>query len=324
MINLIWWKFDPHSSYEYDWINLLLSDFEVNHIVDLESNVCVDNAIIVSNLSQMFFEDHESGQKYCRDRQQFFDYVRRFKDAGMKVGLFHLGDEFYKESTEFYQDLNFVFRQYYKEGDHKRYQNCHYLPLGYKSGFRHELVDKPIHQRDYLWSFAGQMKGSRYEMMKYAKGIPGGKYHTTTQWNDPNGLQTKEYAALLNNTKFSLCPMGNNSVDCFRVYESLEAGAIPIIAAQDIRQALAVLVNPQLLMRYGRRDRSFWLRNYRYWEKAFESNFPCPLIYNWRDLESLLSSIDVERLSENIQLWWADYKQSFIQEMRLTIKDAFF
>ncbi len=324
MINLIWWKFEPHSSYEYDWINLLLSDFEVNHIVDLENKVCVDNAIIVANLSQMFFEDYESRQKYRRERQEFFDYVKRFKDAGMKVGLFHLGDEFYKESTNFYRDLNFVFRQYYKEEDHKRYQTCHYLPLGYKSGFCQALVDRPIHQREYLWSFAGQLKGSRYEMMEYAKRIPGGKYHTTTQWNDPNGLQTPDYAALLNNTKFSLCPMGNNSVDCFRVYESLEAGTIPIIAAQNIRQALSVLVDPQLLISYGSRDRRFWLRNYRYWEKAFESNFPCPLIYNWRDLEPLLNSIDIERLSEKIQLWWADYKQSFIQEMRLTIKDAFF
>lgn len=320
MINLIWWKFEPHSSYEYDWLGLLLSDFKVNHIVDFENGVCVDNAIIVANLSQAFF----TGKNYGEERQQFYNYIKRFKAAGMKVGLFHLGDEFYRESTGFYQDLNFVFRQYHKEEDHKKYKNCHYLPIGYKSGFCNELVDRPIHQRDYLWSFAGHLKGSRYEMMKYAKSIPGGKYHTTNQWNDPNGLKTKEYAALLNNTKFSLCPMGNYSVDCFRVYESLEAGTIPIIEAKDIRQALAVLFNPQLVIRYGRRDKNFWLRNYRYWEKSFPSDFPCPLIYNWRDLEVLMGSIDVERLSEKVQLWWKDYKQSLIQLVQLTVKESFF
>ena len=124
MINLIWWKFEPSSSYEYDWLNLLLSDFKVNHIVDFENEVCVDNAIIVANLSQAFF----TGKSYSEERQQFYNYVKRFKSAGMKVGLFHLGDEFYRESTDFYQDLDFVFRQYYREEEYKKYSHCHYLP----------------------------------------------------------------------------------------------------------------------------------------------------------------------------------------------------
>lgn len=320
MINLIWWKFEPYSSYEYDWLSLLLSDFKVNHIVDFENEVCVDNAIIVANLSQAFF----TGKNYSKERQDFYSYVKRFKAAGMKVGLFHLGDEFYRESTSFYQDLDFVFRQYYKAEDDKRYSHCHYLPIGYKSGFCNELVARSVAEREYLWSFAGHLKGTRHEMMKHAKGIVGGKFHTTTQWNDPNGLNTKEYADLLNNTTFSLCPMGNYSVDCFRVYESLEAGAIPIVEAKNIRQALAVLLNPRLIIKYGSRDQRFWLRNYQYWENAFHSDFPCPLIYNWRDLEALIRSIDAERSSEKIQLWWQDYKQSLTQLVRSTIKEAFF
>lgn len=320
MINLIWWKFEPSSSYEYDWLTSLMSDFKVNHIVDFENKVCVDNAIIVANLSQAFF----TGKNYSEERQQFYNYVKGFKSAGMKVGLLHLGDEFYRESTDFYQDLNFVFRQYYKEEEYKKHSHCHYLPIGYKSGFRDELVARPITERKYLWSFAGHLKGSRYEMMKYAKGVAGGKFHTTTQWNDPKGLNTREYADLLSDTTFSLCPMGNYSVDCFRVYESLEAGAIPIVEAKNIRQALAVLFNPRLIIKYGSRDQRFWLRNYQYWEKAFYTDFPCPLIYNWRDLESLIGSIDVERLSKEIQLWWKEYKLSLTQLVQSTIKDAFF
>jgi len=152
----------------------------------------------------------------------------------------------------------------------------------------------------------------------------GGKFHTTTQWNDPNGLNTQQYAALLNNSKFSLSPMGNYSVDCFRVYESLEAGAIPIIEAKGMQKALAVLFNPQLIAKYGSRDRTFWLRNYRYWERAFSTDFPCPLIYNWENLEAVISSIDIEHLSEEIQQWWKEYKDSLLQLVRLTIKEAFF
>jgi hypothetical protein len=324
MINLIWWKFEPYSSYEYDWLDFLLSGFKVNHIVDFENEVCVDNAIIVANLSQAFFTNRGASKSYNAERQQFYNYIKRFKGTGARVGLFHLGDEFYRESTDFYQDLDFVFRQYYKEEDHKKYSHCHYLPIGYKSGFSNELADCPIEQRDYLWSFAGHLKGTRYEMIKYAQGIPDGKYHTTNQWNDPNGLNTKEYAALLNNTKFSLCPMGNYSVDCFRLYESLEAGAIPIVEAKDACQVLSVLFNPQLLIKYGSRDKRFWLRNYQYWEKAFAADFPCPTIYNWKNLEELVNSTDLESSSEKIQLWWRNYKQSLRQFLELTIKNSFF
>jgi hypothetical protein len=161
-------------------------------------------------------------------------------------------------------------------------------------------------------------------MMKYAQGIVGGKFHTTTQWNDPNGLNTQEYAHLLSNSKFSLSPMGNYSGDCFRVYESLEAGAIPIIEAKSKRQALALLFNPQSLVKYGSRDRRFWLRNYQYWEKAVSTDFPCPVIYNWSELDTLIGSIDIESTSEKIQLWWKDYKQSLIQLVHSTVEKTFF
>jgi len=44
------------------------------------------------------------------------------------------------------------------------------------------------------------------------------------------------------------------------------------------------------------------VRSIEYWEKAFymDTDFPCPLIYSWRDLEALIDSINVERSSENI------------------------
>lgn len=319
-VNLIWWRFDPDSAYEYDWLNLLLSDFEINHLI--EDDVYADRAIVVANLNHNFFDRDGSRRKYSEELTQFRQYLQGFKARGLKVGLFHLNDEFYKESTDFYKDLDFVFRQYYKPEDHKNL-NCHHLALGYKSGFTDGLVQQPIGERKYFWSFAGQLKGSRYEMAQYADRIPGGKCHTTDQWNDPKGLNTQEYAALLNNTVFSLCPMGNYSVDCYRIYEALEAGAIPIIEAKDIREALAVLFNPRSLLKYGLWDQRFWLRNCRYWEKAFSADFPCPLIYSWKDLETLTSSIDIKSLSKEIQCWWQEYKQSLTQLVQKTVNQTF-
>jgi hypothetical protein len=322
-INLIWWQFDPHSSYEYDWLNSLLSGFTVNHITDVESNACFDNAIIVANLSQIFFTKSRSQKDYNKELQQFHNYIKLYQSKGLKVGLFHLGDEFYKESTSFYRDLNFIFREYYREEVHKKYRRCHYLPLGYSSGFCSGLTPKKISEREYSWSFAGQLKGSRYEMIKYAQRIPRGKYHATNQWNDPNGLTPREYASLLSDTVFSPCPIGNFSVDCFRVYESLEAGTIPIIEAKGFREALEVFFNPKHIIEHGIRDQKSWIRNYRYWENAFSSDFPCPLIYSWRDLEVLTNSIDVESTSEKIQVWWREYKKFLTHLIGSTIEETF-
>ncbi len=322
-INLVWWNLEPHLSYEKDWLNLLLSGFKVNHIVDPDHKIHLDNTVIVASLSQIFFSGPGARKEYAAELKQLHSYIRHLKREGMKVGLFHLGDELYRESTDFYQDLDFIFRQYYKAEDHKKYANCYYLPIGYKSGFCDKLVHRSIYEREHLWSFAGHLKGSRYEMMKYAKAIAGGRYHITTQWNDPNALTTGEYAELLNNTRFSLCPMGNYSVDCFRVYESLEAGTIPIVEAKGTREALAVLFNPRFLFKYGTWDQRFWLRNYRYWEQAFRSEFPCPLIYEWKHVEALMNSIDAENMSEKIGLWWKEYKHSLIHTVQSAIEAAF-
>jgi hypothetical protein len=324
-INLIWWRFDPNLAYEYDWLNLLLSDFGVNHLVNQssEDDVYLDRAIVVINLNHNFFDQDGSRQKYNQELEQFRQYLQGFKTRGLKVGLFHLNDEFYKESTSYYPNLDFIFRQYYRQEDHEKYRHCHFLTLGYKTGFTESLVQQPIQERKYFWSFAGQLKGTRYDMAKYADRIPGGRLHTTTQWNDPKGLNTQEYAALLNNTVFSLCPMGNYSVDCYRIYEALEAGAIPIIEAKDVREALAVLFNPQLMLKYGVWDQRFWLRNYHYWENAYGADFPCPLIYDWKNLEDLMGSIDIKSLSQEIQRWWQKHKRSLAQLVQATVEQTF-
>jgi len=41
-------------------------------------------------------------------------------------------------------------------------------------------------------------------------------------------LDVPSYRALMNQSKYVLCPIGHCNIDSFRVYEALEAGAIPI------------------------------------------------------------------------------------------------
>ncbi len=323
LVNLIWWNLEPQSSYEFDWLNTLFNSFEVNHIHKFNPNEIFENSIVVANLSQIFFHEKSSRKVYAEKLNELCQFVALTKNKGQKIGLVHLGDEYYQESTAFYKDFDFIFRQYYKSEAHQKYEHCFYLPIGYKSGFVENLISTPIQDREYLWSFAGHLKGSRYSMMKNANAIPGGKCFTTTQWNDPNGLNTESYAALLSSTKFSLCPMGNYSVDCFRVYESLEAGTIPIVETKGLLECLAVLTSPKLLIKHGPWDKKFWLRNFQYWQRAYDDSFPCPLIYRWDDLQKTIETIDVSKVSTQIQDWWKSYKSSLFHLTQQTIEDVF-
>lgn len=317
-INLVW-QVDPYSSsiWEYDWISSVLSDFNVTHIVDTDYKICVDNAIIVS-----------PGKRRAEYRN-LETYVKSFREQGLKVGFIHLGDEWLRDPINFYKHVDFIFRNYYRSEAHKL-GNCFYFPLGYKTGFCKELVFRDLNDRQYSWSFAGHAKGSRYKMLDYAHKIPGGLYHRTQMFNDPQGLSTKSYAELLNQTKFALCPRGNFSVDTFRFYEALEAGTIPIVEDRGGREVLKEVLGIRSFLSSGCHKPSYWLVNTRYltqqsyWQQAYGLEFPCPRIYDWENLEALLAHMDVESTARTIQNWWSNYKLSLSKLMSTTIEAAFF
>jgi hypothetical protein len=149
-------------------------------------------------------------------------------------------------------------------------------------------------------------------------------------FNDPQGLSTKSYAELLNQTKFALCPRGNFSVDTFRFYEALEAGTIPIVEDRGGREVLKEVLGIRSFLSSGCHKPSYWLVNTRYltqqsyWQQAYGLEFPCPRIYDWENLEALLAHMDVESTARTIQNWWSNYKLSLSKLMSTTIEAAFF
>ena len=226
------------------------------------------------------------------------------------VGLIHLSDEFLASPIDFYDQATWVFRHYYRSAAAAMNHVLH-TPLGYKSGFQTGLVRKRIQDRKTSWFFAGEIKGRRNEMLAAANRLPGGAAVLTQTWNDPQGLSTAEYASALADTVFALCPRGNDSVDCFRVYEALEAGAIPIVEDDGrFDPWLAPLRLPEAV-RSPFEPRGRFTGRYRrlfghgYWKSLFGEDFPLPCLHDWKRLPELIQQFgEPEHLAARTGVWW--------------------
>jgi hypothetical protein len=312
---------NSHKFYEWevDWVSSLLGDFEIKHILDPACTALANNPILVL-----------SGQLVGAERQ-ICDYIRRLRSHSRSVGLIHLSDEWHTAPVSFYPDASFVFRNYYR-ANALRGAGRHYFPLGYRAGFTKKLVVKDLRDRAAVWAFAGAVKGTRMAMLNQARQIPGGKYHLTGGAYDAargaQPLTVDEYAGLLGDAVFALCPRGNRSMDCFRLYEALEAGAIPIVEDSGGGNEWLDILSPSSFVRIHGWRPDVLARSLKhvihggYWRKAYGS-FPCPTINHWQNLGVVMKRIDVERTSECVRSWWLAYKRQLRESLRSAITSNF-
>lgn len=129
------------------------------------------------------------------------------------------------------------FRQY----NHKHYNyapNNYQIPLGYIKYFlsSKSLLNTKIpkmNERMYSCSFVGTLKSDRREMCYlFNKNFNNTKIITTqTNWANPaqQTILPKDLFDIYSNSIFVINGRGNISLDCFRLYEAIISGAIPVI-----------------------------------------------------------------------------------------------
>ena len=88
------------------------------------------------------------------------------------------------------------------------------------------LMLKPQEKRKNLICFAGSLETHpiRKKMAEYFKGKPGVVF--------AEGLPAKEYAELIEDSIYTLCPRGYG-ISSFRLYEALKCGSIPLYFIDD-------------------------------------------------------------------------------------------
>lgn len=100
-------------------------------------------------------------------------------------------------------------------------------PLGYSTGTREKLKEKGLQTKDLNIFFAGQVTHERRkQMMARVEHRKDAYFEKTTGF--AKGLDRNLYFELMGRAKTVLCPPGPISQDSFRLYEALEAGAMPI------------------------------------------------------------------------------------------------
>ena len=218
-----------NSNWEFDFIvNDLLCDIEKeieifyieNFNLLLHRNEIVENNILVIN-RVINFDDIINVVKYIKP-----------------VIIFYLSDEVGDEKhiTILENYTKILFRQY----NHSHYvysKNNHQIPLGYCKYFLNnkkslDIQRKKMCERTINCSFIGSIKSDRQHMINVFENkmintnfIPVNNY-----WDIDNLPCSPEKSFnFYSNSIFVINGRGGFNLDCFRIYEAIVAGAIPVI-----------------------------------------------------------------------------------------------
>lgn len=229
MVHIIWTTpGNETSEWESTWLLKLFGDSVDSHIHD-------PNMELPPKSQSVIIVNPKSSEKNVATSL----YLKQYEDAGVPFGLIHLSDEFLNCDYRMYNfaQCRFVYRNYWHPMLCQGKVRC--FPMGYKIGFESPA---PIHirrilERTYTWCFSGNLKFRHPERLRGLQvfhALPSGKCvieHGDSFSNPTTGLNTLEYQTMLSNSIFALCPPGNIHLDSFRMYEALEAGAIPVTLA---------------------------------------------------------------------------------------------
>ncbi len=220
----IQWVTQDSELFELDWLCEILDVHknEINIVRNFENFKTNKNSLIICN--------HAVNYRLCLDA---------LKTANRKYGIFLLSDENLTEMCEWLHDPNclFSFRNYV----HPMYFNhpkVQTLGLGYKKEFKKYLKNKSAENRNNTWVFAGTPHGDRKKMLSIFESIKPNQTYECSGFCSNDAMDTENYAELMNDAVFALCPPGQDSMDSFRLYESLEAGCIPVALTRTSRMPI--------------------------------------------------------------------------------------
>jgi hypothetical protein len=242
--------------------------------------------------------------KYLRELR-----LRSFQN----IGLFHMADESGKDDLSFYADADYVLRHYWFERalipPNDRSLGVVWVPNGYRTGVGpiSKQTMLGIAERTIMGFFAGALTGrtlmaERQQMMEVVRtanlpfimiGIPG----------FAQGLGPLSYAAFLGSARFALVP-GGNSPETVRLYDALEAGAIPIMLKSPFVHAPDALDNPPFLLLNS------WSELPAAYEPFTNANAP-----------AVVASLEAKR--REIVNWWSKFKIKQQQRVKMLIENSF-
>lgn len=239
---------------ERDWIEWLCAD--VRHGEASEVHVIGANAMPGRRLSEPLLPPRR---------------------PGADLTLVHVSDEWLAGGYGVYRQFDRVLRIYASRLVDA--PGIATLPLGYPKGGAGPPVPVPAVGRAHRWSFAGEVKASRAAMVGALASIPGIVRDTRTV----APMTGDAYRALLADTVFVPCPMGNVVLETWRLYEALEQGCVPIVERRPLID---------------------------YWGRLF-GDHPIPSVRHWNEAPALMARLgtDLPAVQRRVHGWWRAHRQ---------------
>ena len=215
--------------YESIWLRELLGPDIPLHIekVELSDLAPTDSPIV-------FFQKNHI--------PAYNELLRKWNDSGSGFYILHLSDEYVNDDISVYSlpKCKGVIRIYERPN---LPSNVLVIPLGYhytiEGGSENPAEKTPrLPFRSNRWSFMGTGWRSRREQLEPFNKIQPNRTVFADSWESTQKIQRKEYLAVLLDSYFVPCPVGNNS-ETFRIYEALECGCIPLYVKNGENDTLA-------------------------------------------------------------------------------------
>jgi hypothetical protein len=274
-VKLVWHADDL---IEGDWLRDIFGSLIDSEVIDLDLTCFDDDTIHVVSINWRPLSGYEAYFRECRARCKH-------------IVLFHASDEWFCGGYSLYRYFDLVIRNF--QTYLARDAGILTIPEGYPD---HTRIGPtlPADKRRWVWSFSGQIKASRVAMHTALRGFAPNFVSRTNM--DGKKLTKAEYDALLGETVFSPCPMGNVVIETWRLYESLELGCIPLV---ETRVSLD------------------------YYGRLFGPN-PIPAFDNWpqarRYAENLFSDRPGLLLKQNeLRKWWTAQKAKLRVEVQTAL-----
>jgi hypothetical protein len=276
-VKLVW---HADNLLEVSWLRDVLGDLVDEECTDLDLTCFDDDCIHVVSSNWQPLPTYENYFRECRARCR-------------RLVLLHISDEWFSGGYSLYRHFDGVIRNF--ATSLARHEGIWTIPEGYTNGTRTGIALRPVTEREYAWSFTGEIKASRVNMASaFAALEPNFLTRTTSIYKDGGKKLSKaEFDDVLENSIFSPCPMGNVILETWRLYESLELGCIPIVETRASLDYFTRLLGPH----------------------------PIPSFRNWgaarcyaQDALTDKTSLLLKQLE--IRNWWTAKKQSVRAEIR--------
>jgi hypothetical protein len=296
------WHVSHADTVEMDWIaDLLLVDVNrrVRHVSDVggSSRAVAADMVVVTN--------------YLTDMAAWLRDIDRA--VVQRLTVLYLSDESCAEDVSWAGDaaITRIYRNYLCP-DVTADGTMRYLPLGVVAGFgiaarRRSSVLRASERRTPCF-FGGQIAGpERLHLVSYVlEALPDGSPPPGARFNCTlfvtsgfkRGVDVHTYSRLMHDTALAFAPPGM-SVDTFRLWEALEAGAIPVY--------------------FARPGQPHYIQTV--------SDCPVPVVHDFgagldAAMELLLRPDELDALQRRVIEWWRRQREAFVSEVTMYLDTA--